>query len=480
MHLSRSIKIQFVLFVTIGLVAGVFMLFGYMRASAFLGIGYYMVTVELPQAAGLYPRANVTYRGTEIGRVESVSLTNTAVSAVLKLKSDPRIPADLEVEIHSATALGEQYVALLPRSGAGPPLKNGDVIPVSRASVPPDISALVEATNRGLEAIPKDSLKTVIDESYTAVGGLGPELSRLVKGSTQLAIDARDNLDSLIAVIDKSGPILDSQIETSDSVSAWASNLANISGQLKSQDDALAGFVDNGDETADQARQLIERLQPTLPVVLANLVSVGQVAVTYQAATEQILVLLPQLVGLQQGIAVANANTKQDYSGIYLDFQLNLNLPPPCTTGFLPAQQRRAPVHVDYPDRPAGDLYCRTPQDAPFNVRGARNYPCQTVPGKRAPTVKMCESNENYVPLNDGYNWKGDPNATLSGQDVPQLPPGAPPASAAAPPPTAVTQYDPATGNYIGPDGKLYTQADLAQTAPKDKTWQSMLIPPGN
>ncbi len=36
----------------------------------------------------------------------------------------------------------------------------------------------------------------------------------------------------------------------------------------------------------------------------------------------------------------------------------------------------------------------------------------------------MCESNENYVPLNDGYNWKGDPNATLSGQAVPQLPPG--------------------------------------------------------
>ena len=30
----------------------------------------------------------------------------------------------------------------------------------------------------------------------------------------------------------------------------------------------------------------------------------------------------------------------------------------------------------------------------------------------------MCESNEYYVPLNDGYNWKGDPNATLSGQPI--------------------------------------------------------------
>ena len=46
------------------------------------------------------------------------------------------------------------------------------------------------------------------------------------------------------------------------------------------------------------------------------------------------------------------------------------------------------------------------------------------MPGKRAPSVAMCESDENYVPLNDGFNWKGDPNATISGQAIPQLRPG--------------------------------------------------------
>jgi phospholipid/cholesterol/gamma-HCH transport system substrate-binding protein len=95
----------------------------------------------------------------------------------------------------------------------------------------------------------------------------------------------------------------------------------------------------------------------------------------------------------------------------------------------------------------------------------------------------MCESNEQYVPLNDGYNWKGDPNATLSGQGIPQLAQGPPPAPS-TPVPTgrpasiAGAEYDPATGNYIGPDGKIYTQSDLAQRAPTDQTWQSMLLPP--
>jgi phospholipid/cholesterol/gamma-HCH transport system permease protein len=90
---------------------------------------------------------------------------------------------------------------------------------------------------------------------------------------------------------------------------------------------------------------------------------------------------------------------------------------------------------------------------------------------------------ENYVPLNDGYNWKGDPNATLSGQPIPQLPPGSPPAQAAAqpapaPPPIAAAEYDPATGTYVGPDGRVYTQSNLARSATEEQTWQTMLLPP--
>ena len=111
-------------------------------------------------------------------------------------------------------------------------------------------------------------------------------------------------------------------------------------------------------------------------------------------------------------IVVPSSNTKQELKGAQLDFNLNINLPPPCTTGYLPPTQRRSPASVDAPDRPAAELYCRVPQDSEFNVRGARNIPCETKPWKRAPTVEMCESDDEYVPLNEGYNWKGDPNAT--------------------------------------------------------------------
>ncbi|MGX9787385.1 MCE family protein [Mycobacterium sp. MMS18-G62] len=497
MILTRRILIQMAIFALLATTALAVMLFGYMRVQDMLGIGQYRVTVELPETGGLYPRGNVTYRGAQVGTVESVHLTNSGVQAVLSLDSNIKIPADVEAEVHSVSSVGEQFVQLNPRSGKGPMLTNGDVIPEDRTTVPTDINKVLTDTTRGLQAIPQGNLKTVVDEAYVAVGGLGPELRRLVNGSTNLAIDARKNLDPLTTLIDQSKPVLDSQTETAPSIQAWASNLASITTQLQSQDSAVAGILDSGPGAADEVRALIDRVRPTLPIVLANLVSVGEVAVTYQPSLEQLLVLLPQGTAVTQAVGVHKRNTKQDYMGDALTFNLNLmipafpapiplppqQLPPPCTTGFLPAQQQRVPTFEDYPDRPPGDVYCRVPQDAPFNVRGARNIPCVTVPGKRAPTWQMCESNQYYVPLNDGYNWKGDPNATLSGQAVPQLPPGTPPAQAApppgpAPPPVAAAEYDPATGTYVGPDGRVYTQSNLAPRATEEQTWQTMLLPP--
>lgn len=493
MRLNKRIKIQLAIFVVVAVVAAALMVFGYIKVPALLGFGQYTVSVQLPRAGGLYKNGNVTYRGTEVGRIAEVRLTNTGVDAILSLRSDIPIPSDLDAQVHSVSGAGEQYVALIPHSNNGRPLKNGDVIPVDRSSIPPDISDLLDATNKGLQAIPRDNLKTLVDESATAVGSLGPELSRIVKGSTTLAIDARANLDPLTSLIDQAKPVLDSQADSAQAIHAWARHLADLTRQLQSNDGAVAGFLQNAPGAANEGQQLLDRLKPTLPVLLANLVSINQVAITYQPAIEQLLVLLPLGTANLQAAGVADRDTK--HPGTYIDFNLNLNLPPACNTGFLPIQQMRTANFEDAPQRPAGDLYCRIPQDSPITaVRGARNYPCLTRPGKRAPTVKMCESDEQYVPLNDGFNWKGDPNATLSGQDVPQLPPGSAPAQAipapggrrASPPPGAPPQpipaaeYDPATGTYMGPDGHTHTQPDLARNGANAPTWQQLLVPSGN
>ena len=84
--------IQLAIFAVVAVVAGALMVLGYIRLPAMFGVGRYTVTVELPSAGGLYKTGNVTYRGTEVGRIDNVRLTDNGVEAVLSLQfrhSDP-------------------------------------------------------------------------------------------------------------------------------------------------------------------------------------------------------------------------------------------------------------------------------------------------------------------------------------------------------------------------------------------------------
>jgi phospholipid/cholesterol/gamma-HCH transport system substrate-binding protein len=492
LRLSRGVWTQLAILASVTVIAICVMAFGFVKVPALLGVGRYTVTVDLPTSGGLYPTSVVNYRGSEVGIVKSVDVTRDGVRAVLSLNSGIAIPSDVTAAVHSRSAVGEQFLELTPPAGTtstDPKLRDGAVITVDKRQVPVDIGFLLDATNKALQAIPQDNLHTVVDEAYKAVAGLGPELSRLVDGSTALAIDAGKTSDTFSTLIDQFPPVADSQVRTSDSIATWARRVNSITSQLKVRDAAVADLLNVGGPALDEGTALFDRLAPTLPVLLANLVTVGKIAVDYRNDLEQLLVLFPQGTAVMSAIAMPDSDARQDYKGVFLDFNLNLNLPPPCNTGFLPVQQQRIPVRQDYPDRPAGELYCRIPQDSDMNVRGVRNTPCETKPGKRAPTVEMCESDEQYVPLNDGLFWKGDPNATTTGQSVPQLPKGGLPPSPGAnwhpsanspaqQPPVAAVPYNPATGSYVGPDGRIYTQSDLA-FSPKGKTWQSMLIPPG-
>jgi len=489
LRLNRRTWIQLAILTLVTVVSCGAMAFNFMKLPQTLfGVGEYNVTVDLPQSGGLYETSVVTYRGTDVGQVKSVEVTATGVRAVLALRSGVKVPSGVQASVHSRSAIGEQYIELTPLPGSdgdhARQLRAGDIIPAGHVDVPVDIGHLLDMTNRALQAIPRDNLHTVIDETNKAVNGLGPELSRIVDGSTALAISGGHTVDPLATLIDQSPAVLNSQVQTSDSIARWADRTAAIMAQFKAQDAALRDLLTQGTSGVEEARALLDRVSPALPVLFANLVSLGDIAVVYRHDIEQLLVLLPQGIAAMAAIVVPSSNTKQEYKGAQLDFNLNINLPPPCTTGYLPPTQRRSPASVDAPDRPAAELYCRVPQDSEFNVRGVRNIPCEAKPWKRAPTIELCESDDEYVPLNEGYNWKGDPNATTSGQGVPQYPPGQdprlPPPQGTAPPPPqaplAVATYDPATGTYIGPDGHRYTESDLAN--PRAKTWQSLLVPP--
>ena len=150
-------------------------------------------------------------------------------------------------------------------------------------------------------------------------------------------------------------------------------------------------------------------------MLLSNLTTLGQIFVTYNPSLEQLLVLLPGTVSLQQSFGIMKNNP---YGLPLSDFSFTISDPPPCTVGFLPPSQWRSPADTTTIDTPDG-LYCKLPQDAPIGVRGARNLPCMGHPGKRAPTVELCNDPKGYQPLAIRQHYLGpypiDPNLIAQG-----------------------------------------------------------------
>ena len=78
---TRFIKIQLVLFTILTIIALVALGWYYLRVPSLVGIGQYKLYADLPRSGGLYATGNVTYRGTQIGKVTAVEPTERGARA---------------------------------------------------------------------------------------------------------------------------------------------------------------------------------------------------------------------------------------------------------------------------------------------------------------------------------------------------------------------------------------------------------------
>ncbi|OBF91570.1 mammalian cell entry protein [Mycobacterium sp. 852002-51163_SCH5372311] len=513
--LTRLIKTQLVLLTGLALIAVLVLCWYYLRIPSLVGIGRYTLYADLPQSGGLYRTANVTYRGVTIGKVTAVAPTERGVRATMSIDNGFEIPTDASANVHSVSAVGEQYIDLVSSRKGGPYFANQQTI--TKSTVPSQIGPALDAANHGLEVLPKDKVATLLRETSQAVGGLGPALRRLVDATQAIAHDFRGSIDDIDDIIARSAPIIDSQVNSGDDIARWAANLNMLAAQTAAQDPALRSILANAAPTAEQVNATFGEVRESLPQTLANLEIVIDMLKRYHNGVEQALVFLPQSGAIAQ--SVTSQFPGQAALGVGA---LALNQPPPCMTGFMAASEWRAPADTSTAPLPKG-TYCKIPMDSTNVVRGARNYPCVDVPGKRAASPRECRSNAPYVPM--GTNpWYGDPNQILTcpapaarcdqpvkpGLVIPApsvnngfnpLPadrlPGTPPpvsdplqrpgsgtvqCNGQQPNPCIYTPapasiYDVQSGKAVGPDGVVYSIQNSSQFG--DDGWKQMLAPAG-
>lgn len=323
------------------------------------GRGPYDVTLELPRAGGIYENATVTYNGVNVGSVTGIDVATDLVRVTLAIDRDRSIPSDVDAQVRQLSAVGEQYVDLVPASADGPALEEGSVIPADRASVPVAIGTALDDLGALLDSLDEQNLTTVQDFLASGFIGTGPDLRSLVVNSQQLTRALQAAQPATVDLITQGTPVLQTLNDTNQQFADYTRNLNVLTAQLKASDADLRALLANGAPATEQVTDLLVRTRDDIAGTVAGLASGSEAVLQYEPQVQRIFQMLP--VVAQDLRAVTASGT--------IRTTLAVNGTGPICTYLLPQQ---IPLPTERTGAADTDNRCRTPGVLP---RGADSAP---------------------------------------------------------------------------------------------------------
>lgn len=367
--IRRSVIVRGVLFVVVAVLGIGYVLLHYVGVGDQLLGRQYSVYLDLPNSGGIFTTASVTYRGVEVGRVGPLTLRPDGVRVELDLASSYPIPSDVRAVVADGSPIGEQYVDLRPRTdGTAQILHQGTVIEGNGASLPVNSQDVLLSLDRLVRSVPRGALRDLVGQLGNAFSGTGPSLQRLLASTHSLVQAAQQDLPRTVGLLRSGGQVLDTQNQLSNDIVAFSRHLASFTTTLRRHDTDLRGLLSHGPPAATQLTGLVHGVSATLPVLLGNLVSVGQVAQVRIPALRQILIIYPYVVATSYGLFPLNHSTR-----------FGVPLPPseqgqPCLKGYIPPSKRRPPNDLKYPSI-RWNSYCKASTSGSVDPRGSREAP---------------------------------------------------------------------------------------------------------
>jgi len=361
-------KLKIVLFAVLGVLVVGFIGLRYADLGRYVGhSGYYVVHLELGDSGGLFTNAEVTYRGVTVGRVGAMRLTADGIEADLKIdQSAPRVPAAARAVVANRSAVGEQYVDLRPESDGGPYLAAGSRIKRADTRLPLPVTTVLTSVDDLAASVPRDELRTVVDELDRALSGQGENLQILLDTAGSLTRAAADNIGPTTQLLDHGQVVLRTQQESSNALRSFSQDLNLLASRLDSSDADLRRLILAAPAAADQVSGLLNDTDPALGVLLSNLLTTSDIALIRRDGLEQALVTLPSVS--------AAGSTAITPGGIDLGLVTTFFKPPPCVSGYDATTYRNGLDTTPGPPLNTA-AHCSLPPGTGVGVRGSANAP---------------------------------------------------------------------------------------------------------
>jgi phospholipid/cholesterol/gamma-HCH transport system substrate-binding protein len=261
-----------------------------------IGAQPFQVKVDLPRGGGLYSDGFVTYRGVDVGRISSLSLSPTGAVATLAIDPGTVIPANAIAHVHELSVAGEQYLDLVPASPHGPVLHAGSLIPRNHTVVPTSVFQLLSDAGQLIGSIKSSEVKTITDALGTGFANTGQALRNITVSSRHLISALQAAQAATVTLINSGGSVLSTAQASSADIISFSQSLATITAQLAASNADIVAVLDNGVPTEQAVQQFVSSDGATLIQLIKELDGLSDVAIAQQPAVVSLLQQLPGFV----------------------------------------------------------------------------------------------------------------------------------------------------------------------------------------
>lgn len=332
-------------FVVMSLVAVSYVGARYAQLTDKLPSQTYSVDVDLEKSGGVFAGAEVTYRGVPVGRVTDVDLADDGVVATLEIRDEWQVPADVTANVHNRSAVGEQYVDLVPGDDGPPYLEDGDEIVRADTTIPLAEEDLILNIDRFATAVDTDDLRTVVRELGRGFRGSGADLRRLLEGTSTFVDAANASLPATLSLLENTRTVLGTQLDSGSDFRSFARDLALVTGTVRDRDPDIRAVLRTGPPLARELAGLLNGLGLVMPDFLDNLLAVNAITFPNLRQLAWGLAIAPYDVAAVQAVARGGRS--------YLGLSANSS-PEVCQSGYIPPGDWRSTNDLSVVPAPYG------------------------------------------------------------------------------------------------------------------------------
>ena len=291
---KTKVKINIVAFVVLGVGLS------YAMATQVLSVlqDRYSVLATFPDAGGVFTNQEVTYRGITVGQVGKMSVVREGVEIELLIKEGTKIPADdVEARVMFKSAVGEQFVDILPGSDDAPYLEDGSKIPLEQTSIPVSTQDLLATLQAVLEGVPPEALKGAIDSAGEGLAGRGDDIATILDSMARLAELFAERAPEVRGILRNGSEVGAAFVASREDFAAAIRDLVIVSETLEGSTDDLHRLLVGANLTSKELVGLIRDSRPDLHQTIREIAEINDFQADKQNALEALFEFLPRGLG---------------------------------------------------------------------------------------------------------------------------------------------------------------------------------------